>query len=96
MKRKVTKKQKRRLVLIVVLAIGLFSVLLKTVLDDWIDIFGKQNEIEALDIKYQALLQEEAELQSEVKKLQDSDYVARYARETYLYSLPGEIIIKTK
>ena len=30
----------------------------------------------------------------EVTKLHDDDYVARYAREKYMYSLPGEFIIK--
>ena len=33
-------------------------------------------------------------LKSEVAKLQDPDYVARYAREKYLYSKSGEIIIR--
>ena len=31
---------------------------------------------------------------SEVNKLQDDDYVARYAREKYMYSLPDEVIIR--
>ena len=30
----------------------------------------------------------------DVDKLQDPDYIARYAREKYLYSKDGEFIIK--
>ena len=33
-------------------------------------------------------------LETDVKKLQDPDYVAKYAREKYLYSKDGELIIK--
>ena len=36
----------------------------------------------------------EEELKATVTKLQDPDYVARYAREKYLYSKDGEIIIR--
>ena len=39
-------------------------------------------------------LSEEEELKSEINKLQDPEYVARYAREKYLYSKDDEIIIK--
>ena len=41
------------------------------------------------------LLQEEEEvLKSDIQKLQDPTYVARYAREKYLYSKDGELIIR--
>ena len=36
----------------------------------------------------------EKSLQSEVAKLKDPDYVARYAKEKYLYSSDGETIIR--
>lgn len=42
-----------------------------------------------------AKLEEEEEyLKVEVEKLQDPDYVARYAREQYLYSKDGEFNIR--
>ena len=41
-------------------------------------------------------LEEEETLKSEIVKLQDDEYIARYAREKYLYSKDGEIIIKIK
>ena len=40
------------------------------------------------------LKDKEDELNNTVTKLQDPDYVARYAREKYLYSKDGEIIIR--
>lgn len=95
MKRRVTKKDKRRIMLISILLLGCISLLIKSVYKDWVVIFQNQKETVALNNKYEALLEEEEELKSEVKKLQDPEYVARYARETFLYSLPGEIIIKT-
>ena len=36
----------------------------------------------------------EETLSSDIIKLQDPDYIARFAREKYLYSRNGEIIIK--
>ena len=47
-----------------------------------------------LDNKLTDLKDKEAELRVDVDKLQDPDYIARYAREKYLYSKDGEFIIK--
>ncbi len=38
----------------------------------------------------------EIELRNEIERLQDSDYIARYARENYSYSKNGEYILKLK
>ena len=56
----------------------------------------KQNkeETKAYNEKYQELLEEEASLNSEVIKLQDPEYVARYAREKFMYTKDGELILK--
>ena len=40
------------------------------------------------------LTDEEKVLNSDIKKLEDPEYVARYAREKYLYSKDGELIIR--
>ena len=40
------------------------------------------------------LKEKEEELNNTVTKLSDPDYIARYAREKYLYSKDGEIIIR--
>ena len=44
--------------------------------------------------KLGVLQNEEEELNSDIKKLEDPEYVARYAREKYMYSKDGEIIIR--
>lgn len=36
----------------------------------------------------------EQNLKLEIQKLKDPDYIARYARENYLYSKNGELILK--
>ena len=40
------------------------------------------------------LREKEAELKVDVEKLEDPDYIARYAREKYMYSKDGEIILR--
>ena len=57
-------------------------------------IVSNKQQIASLNTYYDELLEEEASLTSEVTKLHDDEYVARYAREKYMYSLPGEYIIK--
>ena len=47
-----------------------------------------------MEAKLVSLKEEEDELQLEADKLQDPDYIARYAREKYLYSKEGEFVIK--
>lgn len=53
-----------------------------------------QKEKDDLTSSLKLLQQKEEELSSEIVKLKDPDYVARYARENYLYSKDGEYIIK--
>ena len=48
----------------------------------------------ALQDKLVSLQDEEEELNSDIKKLEDPEYVARYAREKYMYSKDGELIIR--
>ena len=47
-----------------------------------------------LESKLASLQNEEDELNSDIKKLEDPEYVAKYAREKYMYSKDGEIIIR--
>ena len=51
-------------------------------------------EKKELELKYKEILEREDLLKSEISKLEDEEYVARYAREKFLYSKDGEIIIK--
>lgn len=96
MNKKVSKKDKRRLIAISVLLIVLVTTLVSSVFSDWMEILDNKKQVKVLSETYSQLMDEETALKSEVTKLQNPDYVARYARETYLYSKPNEIIIKTK
>ena len=53
-----------------------------------------RSEIDDLKLTYNEKLEEEENLKDEINKLQDPEYMAKYAREKYLYSKSGEIIIK--
>ena len=41
-----------------------------------------------------ALEEEHKELEKDIKKLNDPDYITKYVREKYLYSKDGEIILR--
>ena len=92
--KKIGKKAKRRLFVLTFLIIAASGVLVFMVFNDWQQILHNKAKARELDTQYQDLLREEEKLNSEVNKLSDPDYVARYAREKFLYSLPDEIIIR--
>lgn len=60
----------------------------------WVEILEKYQEKQQLEEELTALKEKEEELQVDAKKLQNPDYVARYAREKYLYSKDGEYILQ--
>ena len=57
-------------------------------------IYDLQNETNKLEKLYSSLQDEGDNLKTEITKLHDPEYIARYARENYDYSKEGEIIIK--
>ncbi len=57
-------------------------------------IIDKYKEASKLEKEMAVLSEKEEELNSEILKLQDKDYLARYAREKYFYSKNGELIIR--
>lgn len=57
-------------------------------------IMKTKQEIKDLETSYNEKLKEEDNLNDEISKLQDPKYMAKYAREKYLYSKKDEIIIK--
>ena len=82
-----------------ILVFGLFSlaiILFVTIsLSNIIEqIMDKYEEAHELEKKMLYLEESEKNLNAEIMKLQDSDYLARYAREKYFYSKDGEIIIR--
>lgn len=96
MKRRVRKVTKRRLTVfgtLSLIAIIYFSV---TLVFHLYSIYDLNKEKKELEVKYDKLVKEADDLQIEINKLNDPDYLARYAREKYSYSKEGEYIIKIK
>ncbi|MGN0973347.1 MAG: septum formation initiator family protein [Bacilli bacterium] len=93
-KKKSKIKNRRRLLFLCTGSIVLIVVLCLAVGNCWVEIFDKYQEKRELENKLVELKEKEEELKVDVKKMQDPDYVARYAREKYLYSKDGEIVIQ--
>ena len=93
-KKKGKKKSKNKTFILLVILIVLVVLVTGSVFKDWIQIMDNKTEKVELMNKYSSLLEEEQKLKSDVNKLQDPDYVARYAREKYLYTKSGELIIR--
>lgn len=91
---KKTKKEKKRLFIISSLIVILMVMLVQSVAKDWTEIMDNNKQIKQLREEYNELLAEEEKLESDVTKLQDSDYIARYAKEKFLYSEDGDMIIR--
>lgn len=89
-----TKKEKLRLRIYILSIVGLISFFGCKMYYYWPKIFTNYQEKKELEQKYTALLEEEETLSSDIVKLQDPDYIARFAREKYLYSKNGELIIR--
>ena len=53
-----------------------------------------KKEKETLEGKLADLQEQEEILKTDNQKLEDPEYVAKYAREKYLYSKEGELIIR--
>ncbi len=90
---RIYKQQKRKLVGLFFVVILFVVILISTVFTDVVAVYNNKKETAELTEKYNLLLEEEASLNSEVVKLQDPDYIARYAREKYLYTKDGEKIL---
>lgn len=88
------KKRNRRMLLLGIGSIAIIITMTFTIGKYWVEIVDKYHEKKELEEKLAELQAEEKQLQLDADKLQDPDYVARYAREKYLYSKDGEFIIK--
>lgn len=96
--RKIDKKSIKRkstswLCLMFLVFIFLLVALVGTVFGDIQQVFANKNETKELNNRYDSLLEEEASLNSQVVKLQDPEYKARYARENQMYTGDGETIL---
>ena len=88
------KKVKRKILLLALFYFTLGLLLIQSVGTTIYQIHVKRQEKSDFTNQLTELKEKEEELKATVTKLQDPDYVARYAREKYLYSKDGEIIIR--
>lgn len=93
-KRKVSKKSKRRLVIFGIPSLIIIAYAISTTIYYSVNLFKVRNENKALETELKQLQNDEENLRIQIQKLKDPEYVARYARENYLYSKDGEYIIK--
>ena len=95
--KKTTKSKLKKTRRFLFLGIGSIIIILVTVFTIgkyWVEIFDKYREKKQLEEELSYLKEKEDELKLDADKLQDPDYVARYAREKYFYSKENEIILR--
>lgn len=93
-KSKISKKAKLRILLFFIIFGGIIGSLSYSFFSNVNKIVSIKKEKQILSDRIAELTDEEAVLNSDIKKLEDPEYVARYAREKYLYSKDGELIIR--
>lgn len=91
--KKLNKNDSNRIAFLLFAVVMFIVVLISTIFNDLQQIIDNKRQTEELSQRYQQLLEEEASLNSEVIKLQDPNYLKRYAREKYMYTLDGEKIL---
>ena len=94
MKKKVSKASKRRLMIfgiLSIMAIVYFFVTLFGYTYSYISLKKEENNLKSQLVSLQ---DKKANLKIEIQKLNDPEYVARYAKENYLYSADGEYVLK--
>ena len=89
-----TKKTKGRMIVIFLFFGAIISTLGYSFFNNLKQISDMNKEKKYLEDRIVMLEEEEKVLEADIQKLSDPSYVARYAREKYLYSKDGELIIR--
>ena len=92
--KKKSKLSKIRLFIFVPISLAILGAIFIAIGSYWVKIFDKYQEKKDLEQEIVALKEKEEQLKVDVDRLEDPDYVARFAREKYMYSKDGEIIIR--
>ena len=93
-KKKITKQSKRRLLIFGTISILIIIYFFISLSYYSVYIYKLKNQETNLTNDLNDLKHDEKLLKTELEKLQDSDYLARYARENYDYTKDGEYVIK--
>lgn len=92
--RKISKTSKRRLAFFGTLSLIIIGYSIFTAIYYSTNLLKVKKENKELETELKELQNDEENLRIEIQKLKDPEYLARYARENYLYSKDGEYIIK--
>ena len=93
-KTKTKAKSRRRMLFLGLTSIIVIVATTFTIGKYWIEIYDKYQEKNRLEKELVSLKNKEKKLKMDANKLQDPDYIARYAREKYLYSKYNKFIMK--
>ncbi len=93
-KDKADHKKKRRMLILGTFSFATIITTTYTMGKYWIQIYDKSKEKKQLTVELKALKKKESSLRADANKMQDKEYIARYAREKYLYSKDGEFILR--
>ena len=94
MKKKKTKSNGNHIFILIVAIISMTVFMFITLSGVVVQIYDKNKEASELEDKLADLKDNEEKLESEINRLQDPEYLARYAREKYFYSKENELIIR--
>lgn len=95
-RKKYTVKTRGRIFVVFFLFIVIGSTLGYTLLFNVYQIIDLKLKMKSLNEEMVLLEDEKKVIEADIKKLQDSEYIARYAREKYFYSKEGELILRIK
>lgn len=95
-RKKYSVKTKSRMFVIFLFFIAIISTLGYTLFFNVCQIINLKLKMSDLNEEKIELIDREKVIQADIKRLQDPEYIARYAREKYFYSKNGEIILRIK
>ena len=90
----ITIQARRRLFFLRPISLFFAVFVVITFVSNSVRLYQLNNEKKEKDTKYIELQEESEHLKNEITKLNNPEYLARYARENYSYSKDGELIIK--
>lgn len=93
-KKRKTSKSKIRIFVLLLIFCFVTTTLGYNCLMNIIKIKDMHNEKQELESKLVSLQEEKEILQTDILKLEDPEYIAKYVREKYFYSKDGELILR--
>lgn len=94
MKRKLSKTRKKKIFALLVVTAFFVGYFMISASYYAYKIFSLKHEEKELEEEIYNLKEDEIDLKTDIEKLQNPDYLARYARENYHYSKKGELVIQ--